>query len=113
MDRMNSYNQYSNCGMENMSMRDISRYADIIDLMLRQDDIWDYLLSSPHFQDYLQELAKSIRGDLEEAKEYFEDNSWFEIREFILENKDIQEELNKNLTIDFDNLRFKLLKNKF
>ena len=108
MDRMDSYNQYSDCGMENIGSRDISRYVDIIDLMLRQDDIWDYLLSSPHFQDYLQELAKSINGDLEDAKRYFEDNSWFEIREFILENRDIQEELNKNLYIDFNTLKFKL-----
>ena len=91
-------------------MRDISKYIDVIDLILRQDDIWDYLLSSPQFKDYLQKLAKSIDGDLKEAKEYFDENSWFEIREFVLDNKDIQEALNKNLTIDFDNLRFKLSK---
>ncbi|WP_086290500.1 hypothetical protein [Campylobacter devanensis] len=108
MDRMDSYSKYSDCGMENMGLYDIGRYVDIIDLMLRQDDIWDYLLSSQHFQDYLQELAKSLDSDLEEAKEYFEDNSWSEIKEFILENKDIQEELNKNLTIDFNTLKFKL-----
>ena len=108
MDRMDSYSKYSDCGMENMGLYDIGRYVDIIDLMLRQDDIWDYLLSSPHFQDYLQELAKSLDSNLEEAKEYFEDNSWSEIKEFILENKDIQEELNKNLTIDFNTLKFKL-----
>ena len=108
MDRMDSYSQYSDCGMENMVLRDISRYVDILDLMLRQEDIWDYLLSSPYFQDYLHELAKDLRGDLKEAKEYFEDNSWFEIREFILENRDIQEKLNKNLTIDFNTLKFKL-----
>ena len=108
MDGMDSYNQYSDCGMENMDLRDVSRYVDILDLMLRQDDIWDYLLSTPQFEEYLQELAKSIQGDLKEAKEYFEDNSWFEIREFILENRDIQEELNKNLTIDFNTLKFKL-----
>ena len=108
MDQMDSYNQYSNCGMENMHLYDISRYVDIIDLMLRQDEIWDYLLSTPQFEEYLQELAKDIRGDLEEAKEYFEDNSWFEIKEFILENRDIQEELNKNLYIDFNTLKFKL-----
>ena len=46
--------------------------------------------------------------DIEEAKEYFDDNSWFEIREFVLENRDIQEALNKNLTIDFNKLIFKL-----
>ncbi|WP_086226417.1 hypothetical protein [Campylobacter devanensis] len=108
MDRMDSYSKYPDCGMENMGLYDIGRYVDIIDLMLRQDDIWDYLLSSPHFQDYLQELAKSLDSNLEEAKEYFEDNSWSEIKEFILENKDIQEELNKNLTIDFNTLKFKL-----
>ena len=108
MDRMDSYSQYSDCGMENMGFRDVSRYVDIIDLMLRQDDIWDYLLSTPQFEEYLQELAKDLRGDLKEAKEYFEDNSWFEIREFILNNKGIQEELNKNLTIDFNTLKFKL-----
>ena len=108
MDGMDSYNQYSDCGMENMHLYDIDRYQDIIDLMLMQDSIWDYLLSTPQFEEYLQELAKSIQGDLKEAKEYFEDNSWFEIREFILENRDIQEELNKNLTIDFNTLKFKL-----
>lgn len=108
MDRMDSYSQYSDCGMENMGLYDISRYVDIIDLMLRQDEIWDYLLSTPQFEEYLQELAKSLDSDLEEAKEYFEDNSWFEIREFILNNKDIQEALNKNLIIDFNTLKFKL-----
>ncbi|WP_086243081.1 hypothetical protein [Campylobacter devanensis] len=108
MDRMDSYSKYPDCGMENMGLYDIGRYVDIIDLMLRQDDIWNYLLSSPHFQDYLQELAKSLDSNLEEAKEYFEDNSWSEIKEFILENKDIQEALNKNLTIDFNTLKFKL-----
>ena len=108
MDRMDSYSQYSNCDMENVGLYDISRYVDIIDLMLKQDNIWDYLLSTPQFEEYLQELAKDLRGDLKEAKEYFEDNSWSEIREFILENRDIQEELNKNLTIDFNTLKFKL-----
>ena len=108
MDRMDSYSQYSNCDMENVGLYDISRYVDIIDLMLKQDDIWDYLLSTPQFEEYLQDLAKSLDSDLEEAKEYFEDNSWFEIREFILNNKGIQEELNKNLTIDFNTLKFKL-----
>ena len=109
MDRMDSYSKYSDCSMENMGLYDIGRYVDVIDLMLRQDDIWNYLLSSSsHFQDYLQELAKSLDSNLEEAKEYFDDNSWFEIREFILENRDIQEELNKNLTIDFNTLKFKL-----
>ena len=110
MDRMDSYSQYSNCGMEDMGSFEYVTYrdVDIIDLMLSQDDIWDYLLSSPHFQDYLQNLAKSLDSDLKEAKEYFEDNSWFEIREFILNNKGIQEELNKNLTIDFNTLKFKL-----
>ena len=96
MGRMDSF--------EYITYRDV----DILDLMLSQDDIWEYLLSSQHFQDYLQELAKSLDSDLEEAKEYFEDNSWSEIKEFILENKDIQEELNKNLTIDFNKLIFKL-----
>ena len=96
MDRMDSIDYYT------------FNELDIIDLMLKQDDIWDYLLSTPQFEEYLQELAKSIDGDLKEAKEYFDDNSWFEIREFILENKDIQEELNKNLTIDFNTLKFKL-----
>ena len=96
MDRMDSIDYYT------------FNELDIIDLMLRQYDIWDYLLSTPQFEEYLQELAESIQGDLKEAKKYFEDNSWFEIREFILENKDIQEELNKNLTIDFNTLKFKL-----
>ena len=96
MGRMDSF--------EYITYRDV----DILDLMLSQDDIWEYLLSSQHFQDYLQELAKSLDSDLEEAKEYFDDNSWFELREFVLENKDIQEELNKNLTIDFNKLIFKL-----
>ena len=96
MGRMDSF--------EYITYRDV----DILDLMLSQDDIWEYLLSSQHFQDYLQELAKSLDSNLEEAKEYFEDNSWSEIKEFILENKDIQEELNKNLTIDFNKLIFKL-----
>ena len=108
MDGMDSYNQYPDCGMEDMHLYYIDRYEAIIDLMLSQDDIWDYLLSSPHFQDYLQELAKSLDSDLEDAKRYFEDNSWSEMKEFILENKDIQEELNKNLTIDFNILKFKL-----
>ena len=81
---------------------------DIIDLMLKQDDIWDYLLSTPQFEEYLQELAKELQGDLKEAKKYFEDNSWSEIKGFILENKDIQEYLNKNLIIDFNTLKFKL-----
>ena len=84
------------------------RDVDILDLMLSQDDIWDYILSTPQFEEYLQSLAKSMDTDIEEAKEYFDDNSWFEIREFILENRDIQEELNKNLTIDFNTLKFKL-----
>lgn len=107
---MDSYNQYPDCGMEGMDSFEYITYRDIdiIDLILKQDDIWDYLLSSPYFQDYLQELAKNLQGDLKEAKEYFDDNSWSEIKEFILENKDIQEELNKNLTIDFDTLKFKL-----
>ena len=83
---------------------------DILDLILRHDEIWDYLLSTPQFEEYLQELAKSLDSDLEEAKEYFEDNSWSELKEFILENKDIQEYLNKNLTIDFHKLRFRLSK---
>ena len=96
MDRMDSIDYYT------------FNELDIIDLMLKQDDIWDYLLSTPQFEEYLQELAKSIQGDLKEAKEYFEDNSWSEIKEFILENRDIQEELNKNLTIDFNTLKFKL-----
>ena len=109
MDRMDSYIQYDDCGMENMHLYDIdSRYVDILDLMLSQDEIWEYLLSTPQFEEYLQELAKSIQGDLEEAKEYFEGNSWSDIKEFILENKDIQKELNKNLTIDFNTLKFKL-----
>lgn len=82
--------------------------VDVIDLILKQDEIWDYLLSTPQFEEYLQELAKSLDSNLKEAKEYFEDNSWFEIREFILENKDIQEVLNKNLTIDFKTLRFQI-----
>ncbi|MCR8701012.1 MULTISPECIES: hypothetical protein [Campylobacter] len=84
--------------------------VDILDLMLRQDEIWDYLLSTPQFEEYLQDLAKALDGDLEEAKEYFEDNSWSEIKEFVLENRDIQEYLNKNLTIDFNKLRFRLSK---
>lgn len=84
--------------------------VDILDLILRDDEIWDYLLSTPQFEKYLQELAKSLDSDLEEAKEYFEDNSWSEIKEFVLENKDIQEYLNKNLTIDFNKLRFRLSK---
>ena len=96
MDRMDSIDYYT------------FNELDIIDLMLKQDDIWDYLLSTPQFEEYLQELAKSIDSDLKEAKEYFEDNSWFELREFILENRDIQEELNKNLYIDFNTLKFKL-----
>ena len=96
MDRMDSIDYYT------------FNELDIIDLMLKQYDIWDYLLSTPQFEEYLQELAKSIQGDLKEAKEYFEDNSWSEIKEFILENRDIQEELNKNLTIDFNTLKFKL-----
>ncbi|WP_086255535.1 hypothetical protein [Campylobacter vicugnae] len=94
---------------------DLDRYkvyndVDILDLMLRQDEIWDYLLSTPQFEEYLQDLAKALDGDLEEAKEYFEDNSWSEIKEFVLENRDIQEYLNKNLTIDFNKLRFRLSK---
>ena len=84
--------------------------VDILDLILRQDGIWEYLLSTPQFKEYLQELAKSLDSNLEEAKEYFEDNSWSEMKGFILENKDIQEYLNKNLTIDFDKLTFKLSK---
>lgn len=88
----------------------VSNYRDILDLILIQDEIWEYLLSTPKFEEYLQELAKSLDSDLEEAKEYFEDNSWSEMKEFILENKDIQEYLNKNLAIDFDKLTFKLSK---
>ena len=84
--------------------------VDILDLILREEEIWDYLLSTPQLEEYLQELAKSLDSDLEEAKEYFEDNSWSEMKGFILENKDIQEYLNKNLTIDFNKLRFKLSK---
>ncbi|EAI8858927.1 hypothetical protein [Campylobacter fetus] len=110
MDRMDSYDQYSNCGMDSMDPPEYItyRYMDILDLMLQQDEILDYILSTPQFEEYLQDLAKSIGGDLEEAKEYFEDNSWSEIKEFVLENKDIQEDLNKKLTIDFDKLEFKL-----
>ena len=88
----------------------VDNCSDIIDLILREEEIWDYLLSTPQLEEYLQELAKSLDSDLEEAKEYFEDNSWSELKEFILENKDIQEYLNKNLTIDFNELRFRLLK---
>lgn len=84
--------------------------VDILDLILRQDEIWDYLLSTSQFEEYLEELAKALDSDLEEAKEYFEDNSWSEVKEFVLENKDIQEYLNKNLTIDFNKLRFRLSK---
>lgn len=84
--------------------------VDILDLILRDDEIWDYLLSTPQFEKHLQELAKSLDSDLEEAKEYFEDNSWSELKGFILENRDIQEYLNKNLTIDFNKLRFRLSK---
>lgn len=84
------------------------RDVDILDLMLSQDDIWDYILSTPQFKEYIKNLAKSMDTDIEEAKEYFDDNSWFEIREFVLENKDIQEDLNKNLTIDFNKVKFKL-----
>lgn len=108
MDKMDSYSHYSDYGMENMHLYDIGRYEDIIDLMLMQDSIWDYLLSTPQFEEYLQELAKDLQGDLKEAKEYFEYNSWSEIRKFILENTDIQEALNKNLIIDFNTLKFKL-----
>lgn len=84
--------------------------VDILDLILRHDEIWDYLLSTPQFEEYLQELAKALDSNLEEAKEYFEDNSWSELKGFVLENKDIQEYLNKNLTIDFHKLRFRLSK---
>lgn len=84
--------------------------VDILDLILRHDEIWDYLLSTPQLEEYLQELAKSLGSDLEEAKEYFEDNSWSELKGFVMENKDIQEYLNKNLTIDFNKLRFRLSK---
>ena len=96
MDRMDSIDYYT------------FNELDIIDLMLTQDDIWDYLLSTPQFEEYLQELAESIQGDLKEAKEYFDDDSWSEMREFILENRDIQEALTKNLYIDFNTLKFKL-----
>ena len=96
MDRMDSIDYYT------------FNELDIIDLMLSQDEIWEYLLSTPQFEEYLQELAESIQGDLKEAKKYFDDNSWSEMREFILENRDIQEALSKNLYIDFNTLKFKL-----
>ncbi|TWO22609.1 hypothetical protein YZ82_01455 [Campylobacter hyointestinalis] len=111
MDRIDSYGQHSKWSIDTMDWSEYGsyKYVDILDLMLRQNEIWDYLLSSPYFQDYLKNLAKSLDSDLEEAKFYFEENSWSEIKEFILENKDIQEDLNKKLTIDFNKSRFKLL----
>lgn len=85
---------------------------DILDLILSHDDIWDYIVSTPQFEIYLQDMIEKEELDwsMEEAKEYIEDDGWDILRDFVSEHKGIQEYLNKNLTIDFDKLTFKLSK---
>lgn len=85
---------------------------DILDLILSQDDIWDYIVSTPQFELYLQARIEEegLDWSMEEAKEYIEDDGWDILRDFVSEHKDIQEDLNKNLVIDFDKLTFKLSK---
>lgn len=85
---------------------------DILDLMLRQDEIWDYIVSTPQFEVYLQAIIEEEKLDwsMEEAKRYIEDDGRDVLRDFVSEYKGIQEDLNKNLTIDFDKLTFKLSK---
>lgn len=85
---------------------------DILDLILSQDDIWDYIVSTPQFELYLQAMIEEegLDWSMEEAKEYIEDDGWDILRDFVSEHKGIQEDLNKNLVIDFDKLTFKLSK---
>lgn len=85
---------------------------DILDLILSQDNIWDYIVSTPQFELYLQAMIEEEKLDwsMEEAKEYIEDDGWDILRDFVSEHKGIQEDLNKNLVIDFDKLTFKLSK---
>lgn len=85
---------------------------DILDLILSQDDIWDYIVSTPQFELYLQAMIEEegLDWSMEEAKEFIEDDGWDILRDFVSEHKGIQEDLNKNLVIDFDKLTFKLSK---
>ena len=95
-----------------MDLNHYVRDLDILDLILSQDDIWDYIVSTPQFELYLQAMIEEegLDWNMEEAKRYIEDDGWDILRDFVSEHKDIQEYLNKNLTIDFNKLRFKLLK---
>lgn len=85
---------------------------DILDLILSQDDIRDYIVSTPQFELYLQAMIEEegLDWSMEEAKEFIEDDGWDILRDFVSEHKGIQEDLNKNLVIDFDKLTFKLSK---
>lgn len=53
---------------------------------------------------------EGLDWSMEEAKRYIEDDGWDILRDFVSEHKGIQEYLNKNLTIDFNKLRFRLSK---
>lgn len=114
MDRMDSYSKYSNCDIESMDSNTyrIDTNLDVLDLLLAQYDIWDYIVSTPQFELYLQAMIEEEKLDwsMEEAKRYIEGDGWDVLKDFVAENKDIQEALNKNLTIDFNNSRFKLSK---
>lgn len=85
---------------------------DILDLMLLQDTVWNYIVSTPQFELYLQAMIEEegLDWSIEEAKRYIEDDGWDVVRDFVSEHKGIQEDLNKNLAIDFDKLTFKLSK---
>ena len=95
-----------------MDLNHYVRDLDILDLILSQDDIWDYIVSTPQFELYLQAMIEEegLDWNMEEAKRYIEDDGWDILRDFVSEHKGIQEDLNKNLAIDFDKLAFKLSK---
>ena len=80
----------------------IDHKIDVLDLILLESDTWNYLLSTPQFEEYLQDMADSQNWSIEEAKRYIEDDGWDEVKDFVLKYKGIQEYLNKNLTIDFN-----------
>lgn len=85
---------------------------DILNLMLLQDTVWSYIVSTPQFELYLQAMIEEegLDWSMEEAKRYIEDDRWDILRDFVSGHKDIQEYLNKNLAIDFDKFTFKLSK---
>lgn len=80
----------------------IDHDIDVLDLILLESDTWNYLLSTPQFEEYLQDMADSENWSIEEARKYIEEDGWDEVKDFVLKYKGIQEYLNKNLTIDFN-----------